>query len=243
MSDPYAHHPELRGKIRPAAENFLRNTPIEELDQMAQDMGAPSGWRLPDDVREAERKALLKGRAGQDLWVFAYGSLMWDPGLFYTQVRRAFLPGYARRFTMIENIGGRGTRDQPGTMATLDHGPGCEGLVFCIAADQVEVETFVLWQRERVAEGYLSVFLPAEVEGGTVQALCFVSDHNAEMIQPDLTREQIVHHMATGEGILGTSLDYVRNLKTQLDLLGISDAHLSGLLDEAETLSARLKGG
>ena len=239
MTDPFAHHPELRERILPADQNFMRNTPLEELDRMSAELGTPPGWRLPDDLREADRLKTLAGRMDQDLWVFAYGSLMWDPGIHFAEVRRGHLKGYSRCFDMVENLGGRGTADRPGAVATLDRGTGCDGLVFRISAQILDRETDVLWQRERIAPGYLPVFRDVAIDDGQVEALCFVSDHAAAIIHPGLSRQQIVRHIALGEGVLGSSLDYVRNLNAQLALLGLADPDLPALLDEAEALAAQ----
>lgn len=57
--------------------------------------------------------------------MFAHGSLMWDPAIDFAEVRRAWLPGHARRFILCDIHGARGTRDAPGLMAALDRGDGC----------------------------------------------------------------------------------------------------------------------
>src|SRR5207245_1478238 len=63
--------------------------------------GWPEGWRLPDEVIEASRLAVLGDhRAGCDLWIYSYGSLMWDPGFHFAEVRLADVEGYQRRFTL-----------------------------------------------------------------------------------------------------------------------------------------------
>jgi hypothetical protein len=83
-------------------------------------------------ARSAPRAA-LEGHEG-DLWVFGYGSLIWDPALEFAEVRRAFAPNHRRRFILEDIYGGRGTPNGPGLMAALDDGDGCNGLCFRIAA-------------------------------------------------------------------------------------------------------------
>ena len=77
---------------------------------------------LSNEEREATRHEILSGRRDADLWVFAYGSLMWDPAFLFEEVRRADVSGYARRFCLQDEIGGRGSRDAPGLMSALDRG-------------------------------------------------------------------------------------------------------------------------
>jgi hypothetical protein len=45
-----------------------------------------------DATREAHSaRKTLEGHEG-DLWIFGYGSLIWDPALEFAEVRRAFAP-------------------------------------------------------------------------------------------------------------------------------------------------------
>ena len=237
-NDPFVHHPGLRGLVADPALSRFRSITTAGIKDMLAGKGYPTDWLRTDAEREALRRAflgeLLHGHAG-DLWVFAYGSLMWDPALLFTQVRRAHLPGYARRFILRDVHGGRGTPEAPGLMAALDHGEeGCDGLVFQIAAAQIDAETNVLWQREMIGSGYYPVITPAQTAQGPVQCLCFVADHAAEAIVPQITRQEQIRCLVSGEGFLGTSLDYLRGIAGHFAVLGIEDAHVSGLLEDAE---------
>ncbi|KMW60222.1 Cation transport protein chaC [Candidatus Rhodobacter oscarellae] len=234
MADPFRHHPELRGKIDDPAGSFMRKMSIPFLEELGRTHNLPGGWWYSDAEREALRAQTLAGRMGRDLWVFAYGSLMWDPALHFAEIRRARIEGYARKFILLETYGGRGTEDQPGLMAALDAGAGCEGLAFRISAEVLEAETYLLWHREMICAGYHAVFMPAETPQGAVEALAFVADHDAPDVRPDISRDDQVRMIATGQGILGTAADYLRKLVEKLDQLGIEDAETRGLLDEVE---------
>lgn len=87
--DPFSHHPELRGQIADPLQSFFRTFTTEALAARMRQMGLPPDWWHPDEKREAMRAATLAGRREADLWVFAYGSLMWDPGFRFAEVRRA----------------------------------------------------------------------------------------------------------------------------------------------------------
>jgi cation transport protein ChaC len=180
------------------------------------------------------RTAALAGRDDGDLWVFAYGSLMWDPGLRFAEVRRAHVGDHARRFILKDVYGGRGTFSAPGLMAALDKGPGCDGLLFRIAADLVEEETAVLWRREQLGPAYTPTFVSATVADRPVTALTFVADHDARLIDGRLTRAEQVRYLATGTGFLGSSLDYLRNIDVKFKALGIEDEEVADLLGEVE---------
>jgi glutathione-specific gamma-glutamylcyclotransferase len=159
---------------------------------------------------------------------------MWDPALHFAEVRRAFVPGLARRFILKDDKGGRGTAEAPGLMAALDTGTGCEGLAFRIAAAEVDAETEILWRREMIGPGYLAAFVTAHIGGQPVTALTFVADHGADVIFPALSRADQVRFIATGAGFLGSSKGYLDNIVSHFALLGIVDQDCETLQHEVE---------
>lgn len=233
-ADPFRFHPELRDRIADPLVSPSRTLTTAKLAALAKERGLPLGWWYPDSEREAERAAFLAGHRDTELWVFGYGSLMWDPAMRFEEVRRARVPGYARRFILKDVYGGRGTVDAPGLMVALDKGPGCDGLAFRIARENIEEETEALWRRERIGPAYTPVFVEAVAADRRVMALAFVADHAAELIDAGLTRAQQVAYCASGSGFLGSSLDYLRNIDRQFSVLGIRDDEVSGLLRDAE---------
>jgi cation transport protein ChaC len=236
MTAPFAHHPELRDRIADPETSFFRSFTVERL---IADLPALEPRRHEfhtDAVREAIRADALEGHEG-DLWVFAYGSLMWDPALRFTDLRRARAEGHARRFILVDDAG-RGSQDAPGLMAGLATGDGCAGLALRIAVDAVDTETEILFRREVIAPGYVPAFVPVRIGDDTVQALTFLVDHACKDIQPGLTHDQQVRYIATGEGFLGTSRDYLANIVSHFDTLGIEDAHCTTLLRDVNALRA-----
>lgn len=233
QTDPFAHHPELRGRIADPETSFFRGFSIERVIEQFPEMEEHRDWAHTDEVREANRAAALKGHEG-DLWVFGYGSLMWDPALCFAEVRRACIRGFARRLILMDDKGGRGSEDAPGLMAALDFGDCCEGLAFRIAAADVDRETEILWRREIIGPGYIPQFVTAELDDREVRALTFVADHDVDMVMPDLPREVQVRYIATGCGFLGTSREYLANIVSHFEALGIHDAHCADLLAEVD---------
>lgn len=233
-SDPFEYHPELREKIADPFQSFFRNFTTASLAKIARERGLSEGWWYSEEERESLRTRELANFAGGDLWVFAYGSLMWDPALRFAEVRRARVSDHARRFILKDVHGARGTRRAPGLMVALDVGPGCDGLAFRIAAEHVDEETRVLWQRERVGPAYTASFVDAEISGAPVKALTFVADYEAELIDAGMTRDEQVRYAATGEGFLGTSLDYLRGITEKFASLKIYDPEVAALLADAE---------
>lgn len=241
MADPFAHHPELRDQIADPETSFFRGFTVERLLADQPDLIRWLPELHTDAVREAIRADALAGHEG-DLWIFAYGSLMWDPALRFVDLRRARAEGHARKFILVDDAA-RGSEDAPGLMAGLDAGEGCDGLAMRITADAVDVETEILFRREVLAPGYVPAFVPVRIGNDTVQALTFLVDHSCDVIQPDLTHEQQVRYIATGEGFLGTSRDYLANIVSHFDTLGIHDAHCARLLRDVDTFRAAADAG
>ena len=241
--DAFRHHPGLAGKIRDPADSFFRDLDLAEIDAIWAAADHRANPRYPDDVREAMRRETLAPWRGRDLWVFAYGSLMWDPAVYFAEVRRARLPGYRRSFCLVDRSGGRGSAEAPGLMAALDHGPACDGLVFRLAAQTADRESEVIWRREMMAPCYKAVFAPVDTAQGRVEALCFVADPEADMIDTGISHEDQVRYLATGEGRLGTSREYLENVIEGCRELRIEDPALSALLAEVDAWQARNRGG
>lgn len=242
-NDPFHHHPDLRGLVRDPETSFFRSFRPEDLDPLLAAHGVEPGWRLTDDAREACRRAALSDHPGGDLWIFGYGSLIWDPALRFAEVRRARLDGFRRSFCLLDTLGGRGTAAAPGLMAALDTGGACSGIAFRISEPEIDRETEILWRRERVAPGYRPHFASVEIDDGIVRALTFVADHGAAIVRPDLTLEQQADHLATGAGFLGSGLDYIDNIAANLAALGIEDADLTRLRAAAHARAAAIAGG
>jgi len=233
--EAFVHLPFLRDRIVPPEQSALRVTPevMVMWDERARRMGRPADWRLPDAEVEASRRATLGGlEATQDLWVYAYGSLMWDPAIHFEEVRRACLPGHQRRFTFRTHIG-RGSPDEPGLMLSIEARPGaCEGLAFRVAADRAEPESAILWRREMLRGAYTPRLLPMATPQGDITALVFVSNADHPDHVGELPLHDTVRMIARAEGVMGRNRDYVEQLSTQLTGLGIVDAYIEGLVAE-----------
>jgi glutathione-specific gamma-glutamylcyclotransferase len=232
-TDAFTHLPHLRERVTPAERSDLRVTPevLAVWDRRAREMGRPANWRLTDQELEASRRAVL-GDLGdaQDFWIYSYGSLLWDPGFHFVEVRLAELDGYERRFSSRTRIG-RGSEERPGLMLSLEAGVGpCKGLAFRVAADLAETETAILWRREMIRGTYRPAVLPVRTPQGEIRALVFT----ANRVHPDhvgeLPLDETAALIARGVGILGTNLGYLEQLAEQLERLGIEDAYLTRLL-------------
>ncbi len=241
--DPFAHHPELRGKIAEPLTSFFRTFGRKSLLEKHPNPEVLKDFLRSDADREAIRDSFIAAHGQGDLWVFAYGSLMWDPGFQFDDVRRATVAGHARQFILVDDKGGRGTVDTPGLMAALDQTPDnnavCQGLAFRIAAPLVRAETEILWNREMIGFAYLPALVTAEINNQQIRALTFVANHAAASIHPDLSRADQIRYIAQGQGFLGTSKAYLENIVGQFALLGIVDQECTDLLREVEDVMGK----
>lgn len=232
MNDPFRHHPNLRDKIIEPDKSRFRSLDLSHMDREMRAMGKLEDWRRSDENREESRLNTMNGRWDQDLWVFAYGSLMWDPAFHFTEVRRANLEGYHRRFCLKSEFG-RGTPERPGLMAGLDSGGTCNGLVFRIAADMLKEESKVLWRREMIMRSYAPDFLKLETAHGEVEALAFLVDRNNPLLLPPMSIEETAQRIAQADGYLGPNIDYLENLANYFEFLRLEDEELFQLRDLA----------
>ncbi|HHI71267.1 MAG TPA: gamma-glutamylcyclotransferase [Rhodobacteraceae bacterium] len=170
------------------------------------------------------------------MWVFGYGSLMWNPGFEYTERQIARLEGYHRSFCM-RSIHHRGTVENPGLVLALDAAEGayCDGLVFRVAAENAEQVLEYLRERELISSAYLEVTLPVSLrDGRQVQAVAYVVDTDHAQYCGGLPLSEQAEIIAHAIGGRGRNDDYLHNTAEHLHELGISD-------DDLDWLSAQVR--
>lgn len=168
------------------------------------------------------------------LHVFAYGSLMWDPGFAFVTRRPGVLNGYHRAFCIFSHHY-RGTPEKPGLVLGLAPGGSCRGLVYGVAAsNEAEVRAY-LWEREIGNDGvYVERHLRVRLDdGGDATALTYVADRAHKQYAGKLSDRQLVRFMRQGVGKRGTCLDYCANAVAHLEQLGFHETRLHRLLEMA----------
>jgi len=199
---------------------------------------------LTDDELEASIGCVLSGAGhGADVWVFGYGSLMWNPLFHYAERRPATLRGFHRRFCLW-SLTGRGTPERPGLVLGLDRGGSCCGLAYRVLADQAPRELRLLWQREMVVGSYSPRWVrvdaaPCADSNGCAEelrALAFVVNHAHPNYAGRLPQEVVVTALAAARGRIGTAAEYLFNTVEVLAAHGLRDAHLEKLRDEVSKI-------
>ena len=187
---------------------------------------------LSDDERQASlERALAAGwQTGQDLWIYGYGSLVWRPEFNYAERRMALLRGYHRSLCLWSRVN-RGTPEVPGLVFGLDAGGSCHGVVFRLPAPEIPETMQALWRREMPSGSYLPRWLPCQTKDGTVQALAFTMNRQAEGYVRNLPTDQLVEIIRRAHGIYGSCLEYVLETEHALRQHGISDRRLRQLVE------------
>ena len=172
--------------------------------------------------------------AATDLWVFAYGSLMWRPGFAHVESVQAHLAG-AHRALCVYSFVHRGTRERPGLVLGLDRGGSCRGVAYRVAGKDRDPVIAYLRERELVTSVYHEVWRTIRLEKPgrpKVRALAFVVDRDHEQYAGVLSRPALLAHVRDGSGQAGANADYVVNTASHIHALGFSDPVLDWLAEE-----------
>jgi cation transport protein ChaC len=158
-----------------------------------------------------------------DVWVFGYGSLMWNPAFAFAEHHPGVIRGYHRRFCLWLEMG-RGSPANPGLMLALDNGGVCRGIAFRIPAAQARQELLLIWRREMFGTAYLARWVQVRMVSGSASAITFVVNRAHPRYAGKLTDAEAARHIATATGSLGTCASYLANTIASLQALGIRDA-------------------
>lgn len=182
---------------------------------------------VPGPYSDAERRA--RTEAG-DLWVFAYGSLMWSPGFATAERLTARVFGYHRDLC-VASIHYRGTPDRRGIVLGLRRGGSCQGVALRVTAAQRQAVAAYLDSRELITRLYHPRFLTCRLaDGRQVSAYGYVVDPAHDQYLGHLSRAEKLDLLTQGRGVRGTSLDYLRSTVDCLEQHGIADRHLRSFL-------------
>jgi glutathione-specific gamma-glutamylcyclotransferase len=169
-----------------------------------------------------------------DLWVFGYGSLMWNPGFPFAERHPALAHGVHRRLC-VWSTRYRGTPENPGLVMGLMLGGSCRGMAFRVLERDSPATRDYLTQREQVTKVYHEVFRPVRLnDGRTVSALCYVVDQQHLQFAGRLPLEQQLTRVRGSAGSMGPNRDYVCNTALALRTIGCRDRALDWMAGELD---------
>ena len=190
----------------------------------------PGAIRLMSDEDRAlaVQEALSQAPSPDEVWIFAYGSLIWNPAIHFAEREKVLVDGFHRSFCFWTVLG-RGCEENPGLMMGLEPGGSSNGLAYRIDADDLDTEMDILFRRELMSYVYKPTWVDAtlaESPDKTIKVLAFVVDPEHERFCGELDEPTLVRHIATASGPLGRNCDYLFQLTEHLRELGFTDESL-----------------
>jgi|SRR5271157_1181710 len=174
----------------------------------------------------------------EPVWIFAYGSLMWDPEIPRAEAEPALLRGYHRSFCLY-SYDYRGTRTRPGLTLGLDRGGACRGIVLRLPPESLAEVIDGLWLREMTAPRVYDMRrLPVRTACGTRKPFAFTVRRDHPDYAGRLSSDETARIIAGAAGRRGACRDYLAGTLRHLEALGIADTPLQRLVARVEALAA-----
>lgn len=188
---------------------------------------APAVHFTSDEERAASLAAFMAHRPFGDVWVFAYGSLIWNPSLKVAERKIVRIEGWHRKFCL-SMMAGRATVALPGLALGLDQGGACTGVAYRIAENDLQSELPLLWRREMLFGGYIPRWVEIrDIDGRSAgSAITFTIDTQHRHYAGGLSRGDIVRRLATAAGSWGTAANYLFRTINALRYYDIRDVDL-----------------
>lgn len=191
---------------------------------------------LAPEARQRSLAETLKARPeASSLWLFGYGSLMWQVPAPVAERRRARLEGWHRSLCVWSALA-RGSPAEPGICLGLDRGGTCEGVALRIDGGDLRARLTPIWERELWTDIYRPVWLEAASEHGPLRAVAFVVERGSAQYAGGLSDDEIARHIARAHGAKGSCRDYLAQVVAGLADLGIDEPALRATLTRVDAL-------
>mgnify|MGYP001460154700 FL=1 len=164
-----------------------------------------------------------------NVWVFGYGSLIFNPVIEHTERVNAKIYGNHRRFCLRTRIG-RGSPDCPGLVLALDRGGSCAGVAFKLNPETAIAELDLLWRREMITLAYNARWVKLHTDKGVKTGIAFVSIPAHQNYAPPMSLHSEAEIIAAASGFIGPCRDYLFDTVAGLHDHGIRDKYLENLV-------------
>jgi cation transport protein ChaC len=179
--------------------------------------------------------AALRSSA-EPVWLFAYGSLMWNPEFDFAEARPGLLRGYHRNFCLYSRDY-RGTPERPGLVLGLDRGGSCHGILYRLPPNAVAETLDWIWAREMTGQVYEMRRVMVRTSAGVVTAHACIVRRGSPDYTGRLSVEEMARLLAHAVGGRGTGRDYLANTASHLKALGIHDGLLHRIEAHVDTIA------
>jgi glutathione-specific gamma-glutamylcyclotransferase len=187
---------------------------------------------MPDDLAwtdadlERSLNETLALRSSGAVWVFAYGSLIWDPLITSDAHHNATLDGWHRSFC-IRSISARGSQSKPGRVLALEAGGQVQGVAFRVPDHLIVDELRLLWAREMGSGVYRPIWTRATLDNGeTVEAITFIANPHQVLYEQDSSAQRVAEVAASAVGVFGPNAEYVYALDRALATRNLNDSYV-----------------
>jgi cation transport protein ChaC len=181
---------------------------------------------LSDADQAASLRTILEQHdPGADVWVFGYGSLVWNPIVHHEERRVSRMHGFHRSFCLWSHVN-RGSLQKPGLVLGLDEGGSCRGVAFRIARRCAAEELRLLWRREMVLGVYSPRWATVEAGDETFRAIAFFANREHPNYAGKLPLETVMKTLVSARGQLGTPAEYLLDTVRGLIEHGVRDPYL-----------------
>jgi cation transport protein ChaC len=193
--------------------------------------------KLQHDAADPMPPQIAALRDGAEpVWIFAYGSLIWDPEFPHFEAEPALLRGYHRSFCLY-SYDYRGTPARPGLTLALDRGGSCRGIAFRLPLDTCGRALDRVWGREMSGRRvYHACLLSVRTRRSSLRALAFTALRDCPDYAGRLPLDEAARLILTASGRRGTCRDYFESTVRHLEHLGLLDLPLRRLAERVEAM-------
>lgn len=164
------------------------------------------------------------------LWVFGYGSLVWNPGFEYAESKCGHIDDYSRRFWQGSDVH-RGTSQKLGRVVTLiqETSAKTHGRAFRLKDEATALA--YLGKRESLIGGYTTVitqFYPKDPKENPIPVLVYIALPNNSLFLGSAPLPEVANQIVESKGQCGFNVEYLAKLAAfmRLNFPGVWDDHL-----------------
>lgn len=175
----------------------------------------------PDSYYSATTAALIDAIPPDgDMWLFAFGSLIWNKRFTFDAERTGVARGWHRDFCLGPDTRYRGNPGAPGYTLSLDQGGQCKGMVYRLPRHGLAANIEGLLRKEPpFPPRWLTVATPQ----GAVRAFSFTHPGKSIGYAGHLADEDVADALARAVGMMGSMAQYVYLTALHLEQLGLCD--------------------